>query len=104
MPAKKGETFPLEQLLGRELAVVFSQDRFVVEEIELRGRARHVEKDDAFGLRCDRAESLRDLPDRIAFKERSQRERAKSRSGAGEEAAAIETVDKIHSKNLTANS
>ena len=90
MAAEKGETFPFKERLGCGLAVVFPQDGFLVEEVELLGRARHVEKDDALGLRRDGAQGRRHLAEEIPVEERSERERPKTCSGAGEEMAAGE--------------
>ena len=47
----EGEPLPLEQLVGAGLAVVLAERGLVVEEVELAGRARHVQVDDVLDPR-----------------------------------------------------
>src|SRR5579871_2570808 len=49
----KREPLSLNELLGDLLAVVLVQFRLVVQQIELRRRARHEEEDDVFGFRAE---------------------------------------------------
>jgi hypothetical protein len=49
----EGETAPFEDGLRAILPVVFHQFGFVVEEVEVRRRARHVQVDDAFRFRVE---------------------------------------------------
>jgi hypothetical protein len=58
MTSEKGKSFSLEKLLRSELAVVFLEDRFVVEKVEVRGSTGHVEKDHAASLRRDFLKAL----------------------------------------------
>ena len=48
-PLDEGELFAFEEFLRALFAVVFHQLRFVIEQLMLRWRARHVEIDHAFG-------------------------------------------------------
>jgi hypothetical protein len=47
----ESEAFPFEILLGTRFAVELDQLGFVIEEVELTGRARHVQVDDILGPR-----------------------------------------------------
>ena len=51
LPSEERKAFAFEQRGGAGFAVAFYQLRFRVEKIELRGRADHVEVDDALGPR-----------------------------------------------------
>src|SRR6185312_12678873 len=83
MPAQECESLPLEQMLGALLAVELLQRRLVIEQIELRRRAHHVQEDHALGPR-------RVVGRRAAFfaEEAAQGERAEAHRGALQDGAA----------------
>ncbi len=98
MSPEKGKTFAREERLGGGLAVVFSQDGFFIEEIELRGSAGHVEKDHPFRPRCHGVKGGGGIGETLALEERPERKRTDPDSGAGEEAAAIRFKIQVHSQ------
>ena len=97
MAAEEGETFAFEEFFRRKLAVVFSQDRFVVKEIELRGCTDHVQVNDMLGLgsemRVSREGGVRGRSgSQVAGEKRTESSGAEGKAAFLEEGAAIEVT------------